>query len=75
MAPEAYERALKLFGDQYSNFNAGKILLYLEGLAGLHVSLPDQKLTVQSALPKVLLLGGWSEWRLGHSKEIQLGAP
>lgn len=53
VAPEAYERDLTLFGDQYSNFNAGKILLYLEGLAGLSYSLPDNKLTVRPALPKV----------------------
>ena len=52
VAPEAYERDLTLFGDQYSNFNAGKILLYLEGMGGLNVSLPDQKLTLRPALPK-----------------------
>jgi hypothetical protein len=61
VAPEAYNRDLTLFGDQYSNFNAGKILLYLEGLAGLKVSIPDQKLTISPALPK-----SW-EWM-----EIQL---
>ena len=27
---------------QYSNCDAGKILLYLEDMGGLHVSLPDQ---------------------------------
>jgi hypothetical protein len=54
LAPEAYERDLTLFGDQYSNFNAGKILLYLEGLAGLSYSLPDQRLVIRPALP-----GGW----------------
>ena len=52
VAPEAYERDLKLFGDQYSNFNAGKILLYLEGLAGLKYSLPKNELAVRPALPK-----------------------
>ncbi|MDA7881393.1 hypothetical protein N9A94_03735 [Akkermansiaceae bacterium] len=52
VAPEAYERDLKLFGDQYSNFNAGKILLYLEGLAGLKYSLPNNELTIRPALPK-----------------------
>ncbi len=61
VAPEAYERDLKLFGDQYSNFNAGKILLYLEGLAGLSVSIPDQKLTIRPALPAVW---EWMEFRL-----------
>ena len=66
MAPEAYRRDLSLFGDQYSNFNAGKILLYLEGLAGLRYSIPEQKLTVQPALPKAW---DWMEIRLpiaGH---------
>ena len=42
VAPEAYERDLTLFGDQYSNSDAGKILLYLEDMGGLHVSIPDQ---------------------------------
>ena len=35
VAPEAYRRNLDLFGDQFSNFNAGEILLF-EGLAGVH---------------------------------------
>ena len=61
VAPEAYERDLTLFGDQYSNFNAGKILLYLEGLAGLKYSIPDQKLTIRSALP---VSWKWMEVRL-----------
>ena len=61
VAPEAYRRDLKLFGDQYSNFNAGKILLYLEGLAGLSYSLPDKKLTVRPALPEAW---DWMEVRL-----------
>ncbi|MEC9091894.1 MAG: hypothetical protein VX438_04255, partial [Planctomycetota bacterium] len=51
VAPEAYRRDLSLFGDQYSNFNAGKILLFLEGLAGLEYSLPKQKLNIRPALP------------------------
>lgn len=51
VAPEAYERDLTPFGDQYSNFNAGKILLYLEGLAGLEISIPDQQVTIRPALP------------------------
>ncbi len=61
VAPEAYERDLTLFGDQYSNFNSGKILLYLEGLAGLKVSIPDRKLTIHPALPKTW---EWMEIRL-----------
>ena len=61
VAPEAYRRDLKLFGDQYSNFNAGKILLYLEGLAGLSYSVPKKRLTVNPALPKSW---EWMEVRL-----------
>lgn len=52
VAPEAYRRDLTLFGDQYSNFNAGKILLYLEGLGGLRYSIPDNKFTIRPALPE-----------------------
>ena len=52
VAPEAYRRDGNLFGDQYSNFNAGKILLYLEGLTGLQVSIPDRKLMIRPALPE-----------------------
>lgn len=51
VAPEAYTRSGKLFGDQYSNFNAGKLLLYLEGLAGLEYSIPDKRLVVHDTMP------------------------
>ena len=51
VAPEAYTRTGKLFGDQYSNFNAGKLLLYLEGLAGLEYSIPDRRLVVHDTMP------------------------
>ncbi len=51
IAPEAYTRSGKLFGDQYSNFNAGKLLLYLEGLAGLEYSIPDNRLIVHDTMP------------------------
>ncbi|MAQ88291.1 MAG: hypothetical protein CMM03_00365 [Rhodopirellula sp.] len=61
VAPEAYRRDVTLFGDQYSNFNAGKILLYLEGLAGLSYSVPKKRLTVNPALPK---RWEWMEVRL-----------
>ncbi len=66
VAPEAYERDLTLFGDQYSNFNAGKILLFLEGLGGLNISLPDQQLTVRPALPESW---EWMEIRLPIAKK------
>ena len=51
VAPEAYQRDLKLFGDQYSNFNAGKILLFIEGLAGITYSIPKKAFRVRDALP------------------------
>ena len=52
VAPEAYTRSGQLFGDQYSNFNAGKLLLLIEGIAGLRVSVPDNQLWVRDAMPK-----------------------
>lgn len=51
VAPEAYTRSGRLFGDQYSNFNAGKLLLYLEGLAGLEYSIPQNRLIVHDTMP------------------------
>ena len=51
VAPEAYRRDLKFFGDQYSNFNAGKILLFIEGLAGISYSLPDGFFQVRDSMP------------------------
>ena len=61
VAPEAYRRDLSLFGDQFSNFNAGKILLYLEGLAGLHISIPENRATITPSLPREW---EWMEFRL-----------
>ena len=51
VAPEAYRRDLALFGDQYSNFNAGKILLFIEGLAGISYSIPDNIFHVKDSMP------------------------
>lgn len=51
VAPEAYDRDGLPFGDQYSNFNAGKILLILEGLAGLDYSIPDGTFRVRDTMP------------------------
>jgi hypothetical protein len=58
VAPEAYRRDLELFGDQYSNFNAGKILLFLEGFAGLSYSVPKNTLSIRDSLP---LAWDWME--------------
>ena len=65
-----YETALgggggNLFGDQYSNFNAGKILLYLEGLAGLEYSIPNNRLVVHDIMPEIW---NWMEVRLPIQK-------
>ncbi|MDG1896801.1 MAG: heavy metal-binding domain-containing protein [Fuerstiella sp.] len=83
VAPEAYRRDLTLFGDQYSNFNAGKILLYLEGLAGLKYSVPDQQFTVRSALPKswewmevrLPIAGQWTRIRYSEDDVQVSGCP
>ncbi|MEM6691927.1 MAG: hypothetical protein AAF664_21030, partial [Planctomycetota bacterium] len=61
VAPEAYTRSGDLFGDQYSNFNAGKLLLFLEGLAGLEYSIPDNRLVVRDCMPKTWQ---WMEFRV-----------
>lgn len=50
-----------LWGDQYSNFNCGKIDLIIEGLGGFKYSFADSSFTVSDHLPKE-----WSymEWRV-----------
>lgn len=83
VAPEAYERDLALFGDQYSNFNAGKLLLYLEGFGGLRVSIPDRELTVRPALPeawewmeiRLPIEGKWTRIRYGRDGVEVTGSP
>ena len=51
IAPEAYRRNLDLFGDQFSNFNAGKILLFIEGFVGVSYSVPDQIFKIRDSMP------------------------
>ena len=83
VAPEAYKRNIELFGDQYSNFNAGKILLYLEGFAGLEYSLPEEQLTVRPALPKswewmeirLPIKGKWTKLHYTHDGVRVSGSP
>ena len=41
VAPEGRDKSYALSGDKYSNFNAGKILLILEGIGGLPPPLQD----------------------------------
>jgi hypothetical protein len=66
VAPEAYRRDNTLFGDQYSNFNAGKILLYLEGLAGISYSLPNDVFSVRDAMP---ITWNWMELEIPMRKD------
>ena len=83
VAPEAYRRDLSLFGDQYSNFNAGKILLYLEGLAGLEISVPKKELKIKPALPeewewmevRLPIAGQWTKVRYGADGVTVAGSP
>lgn len=52
IAPEAWGAGPQPWGDQFSNFNAGKILLFLEGIAGIEYSVPDNSLTVCDNMPE-----------------------
>ena len=52
IAPEAWSTEPAPWGDQYSNFNAGKILLILEGIAGVEYSVPESTLTVCDNMPE-----------------------
>ena len=54
VAPESYDLVgnnLNPWGDQYSNFNAGKILLVLEGMSGISYSVVDDTFTVADHMP------------------------
>ena len=83
VAPEAYRRDGTLFGDQYSNFNAGKLLLILEGLAGIEVSIPEDRLTVRPALPaawewmelRLPIAGEWTRIRISPEEVEVTGCP
>ena len=66
VAPEAYTRDLSLFGDQYSNFNAGKILLFIEGLAGISYSVPEYIFHVKDSMP---LSWDWMEFDIPIASE------
>ena len=52
VAPEGRHKDFSLFGDQFSNFNAGKILLILEGVGGLKYSTTDDTFTFAENLPE-----------------------
>jgi len=52
VAPESYDSGWGIWGDQYSNFNAGKILLILNGIAGIDFSVPNGTFTVADHMPQ-----------------------
>jgi len=52
VAPETRRRDFTMHGDQYSNFNAGKILLILEGIGGIRYSTADDSFTFADNLPR-----------------------
>ena len=43
-----------IFGDRYSNFNAGKILLIIEGIGGIKYSMHEDSFTYSENLPKYI---------------------
>jgi len=51
VAPETRRMNYAVHGDQYSNFNAGKILLILEGIGGLKYSTEADSFTFADNLP------------------------
>ncbi len=52
VAPESYDDEWDIWGDQYSNFNAGKILIILNGIAGLDYSIPEGTFEVTDLMPE-----------------------
>ena len=72
VAPEALTMGLTMHGDQYSNFNAGKIVNIIEGLGGLRYSTVDDSFTFADNLPT-----NWTymEWRVpvrtGQDAQVQ----
>ena len=51
VAPEALNLEGHEFGNQFNNFNAGKILLFLEGFGGIRVSHTDDSFTYADSMP------------------------
>ena len=52
VAPESYDSDWEIWGDQYSNFNAGKILMFLSGIAGLDYSIPKGTFQISDHMPQ-----------------------
>jgi len=52
VAPEGRDSNFQRFGDKYSNFNAGKILLLLEGIGGLKYTIQEDTFIFAENLPQ-----------------------
>lgn len=63
-APESREADFSLWGDQYSNFNAGKILSLVEGVGGLSYSVVGGEGSVMTHQDSLPLEWDHMEWRL-----------
>jgi len=82
IAPEALNLRGEEFGNQYNNFNAGKILLFLEGFGGISVSHTDDTFTYADSLPSnwtfmefriPVRKGGTTTWVKARTERIQTG--
>ena len=61
VAPESRNLEFAMRGDSYSNINAGKILLVLEGIGGLSYSVDDDIFSFADNLPSQWQ---WMEFRV-----------
>ena len=61
VAPESRNLEFAMRGDSYSNINAGKILLVLEGIGGLSYSVDDDMFSFADNLPSQWQ---WMEFRV-----------
>ena len=61
VAPETRNLEFTMLGDSYSNINAGKILLVLEGIGGLSYSVDDDTFSFADNLPSQWQ---WMEFRV-----------
>jgi len=60
VAPEAYDYENNQFGNQFNNFNAGKLQIFMEGLMGVHVDNFEDSFTFADNLPS-----NWTFMELG----------
>ncbi len=83
IAPESWSLKALPWGDQYSNFNAGKILLIIEGIAGLNYSIPKDTLTIRDSMPEEwssmelrppMTVSGKTHWPIVRYRRAKAGA-